>query len=550
MKIALAQLNPHIGNFEANTQQVTDTYREAVANGARLVVYPELAICGYPPLDFLDYRHFVEKCLAAIDKIAHITGDAGIIIGAPSVNPDPKGKNLFNSAFYLCQGKIKKVVHKTLLPTYDVFDEYRWFEPGVPSGCIVHDGVKIALTVCEDLWNMDEDPLYATWPMEQLITENPSMMINIAASPFNYRHATDRKSILIQNIIQYQLPLVYVNHAGAQTDILFDGSSLVFNRSGNIIAEAAHFKPDLIYCDFDESLQDIKGDVLLQATPDKSALIYDALICGIRDYFEKMGFTKAIFGMSGGIDSAIVLALACEALGAKNVHAVMMPSRFSTDHSVSDSVKMIEKLQCVSSEIPIESLFKTYLDTLSDNFKGTEFGVAEENIQARIRGTLLMAISNKHGYILLNTSNKSELAVGYGTLYGDMCGGLAVLGDVYKTDIYELAKFINRNDEIIPVNILMKPPSAELRPGQKDTDSLPPYDLLDAVLLRYIEQAKGPDEIIADGFPKATVLRILKMVNNNEWKRFQFAPILRVSPKAFGRGRRMPLVASYLGNND
>jgi NAD+ synthase (glutamine-hydrolysing) len=305
-----------------------------------------------------------------------------------------------------------------------------------------------------------------------------------------------------------------------------------------------------LYCEFDESAQDIKGELLLQETPDKSQLIHDALVCGVRDYFSKMGFTKAIFGMSGGIDSAIVLALACEALGAKNVHAVMMPSRFSTDHSVSDSVKMIEKLQCVSSEIPIETLFNTYLETLADNFKGTEFGVAEENIQARIRGVLLMAISNKHGYILLNTSNKSELAVGYGTLYGDMCGGLAVLGDVYKTDIYELAAYINRNEEIIPQNIIKKPPSAELRPGQKDTDSLPPYDLLDAVLLRYIEQAKGPDEIIDEGYPKATVLRILKMVNNNEWKRFQFAPILRVTPKAFGRGRRMPLVASYLGNND
>jgi NAD+ synthase (glutamine-hydrolysing) len=549
MKIALAQLNFHIGNFEANTRAILDSVASAEAAGAQLVVFPELAVCGYPPLDFLDYKHFVAKCLKAVDKIAAASNNIGIIVGGPSVNPDPRGKNLFNSAFYLFQGRIQAVVNKTLLPTYDVFDEYRWFEPGSPSGCIEHMGVRIALTVCEDLWNMDEDPLYATWPMEKLAAQQPELMINIAASPFNYRHAGDRKKILLQNIHQYKLPLVYVNQTGAQTDIIFDGASLVYNREGVLVSEGRHFESDLLFCEFDTTKKDITGTAANIQTPEKPARIHAALICGIRDYFNKMGFTKATLGMSGGIDSAVVLALAAEALGAENVLPVMMPSQYSSDHSISDSVAMINTLGCKHTTIEIEPLFNEYLKSLEENFRDTAFNVAEENIQARIRGTLLMAISNKHGYILLNTSNKSELAVGYGTLYGDMCGGLSVIGDLYKMEVYELARYINRNREIIPLNIIEKAPSAELRPGQKDSDSLPPYEILDEILLRYIEQAKGPDVIIDEGFEKPLVLRILKMVNSNEWKRFQFAPILRVSPKAFGRGRRMPLVANYLGNN-
>lgn len=549
MKIALAQLNSHIGNFDANTRDIIKAIHEAKSNHASLIVFPELSVCGYPPLDFLDYAHFNEKCLQAVEVIAGHSNGIGVIVGGPSVNPDPKGKNLFNSAFFLLDGKIKKVVNKSLLPTYDVFDEYRWFEPGTPSGCIDHQGVKIALTVCEDLWNMDEDPLYSSWPMDALIAEKPDLMINIAASPFSYRHAGDRKRILVQNILQYNLPLVYVNQSGAQTDIIFDGSSLVYNKSGNIVQEGKAFQSDLIYCEFDSAIKDIKGYPLSHVNQTKPALIHEALVCGIRDYFHKMNFSKAILGMSGGIDSAVVLALACSALGPENVMAVMMPSQYSSDHSVSDSEKMIASLGCKSTIIPIESTFNSYLHDLSENFAGTTFNVAEENIQARIRGTILMAISNKHGYILLNTSNKSELAVGYGTLYGDMCGGLSVIGDVYKMEIYELARYINSDKEIIPVNIIEKAPSAELRPGQKDSDSLPPYDVLDDILFRYIEMAQGPDMIIKFGYSKTLVYRILKMVNSNEWKRFQFAPILRVSPKAFGRGRRMPLVANYLGDN-
>ena len=372
-------------------------------------------------------------------------------------------------------------------------------------------------------------------------------MINIAASPFNYSHAEERKKILEKNVLQYKAPLLYINHIGAQTDLLFDGGSLVYDNKGKLICEGNYFKEDFIVCEFDSG----KLTAVKSQTPElptlKTGRIYNALLMGISDYFSKMGFKKAVLGLSGGIDSAIVTVLAAHALGKENVHAVLMPSQFSSDHSVNDSVQLAKKLGVSYETIPIKSMYDAYASALENDFKDLPFDVTEENLQARIRGTLLMALSNKFKYILLNTSNKSELAVGYGTLYGDMCGGLSVIGDLYKTDIYELAQYINRNEEVIPGNIITKPPSAELRPGQKDSDSLPPYDVLDSVLYQYIEQAKGPDEIIAQGFDEALVLRILRMVNNNEFKRHQTPPILRVSSKAFGRGRRMPIVAKYLG---
>jgi len=386
--------------------------------------------------------------------------------------------------------------------------------------------------------------------MKELIQQDPQLMINIAASPFCYHHAEDRKAILIKNVKEYQLPLLYVNHVGAQTDLLFDGGSLLVDQQGNIQHELRYFEEDFITCDFkaeEKSFSHIESAFPTALPTERIGRIHQGLVMGIRDYFVKMGFSKAILGLSGGIDSALVLALAAEALGAENVHAVLMPSEFSSDHSVDDSVSMVKTLGCTHEILPIASMYDSFLLALKDDFKDTPFNVAEENIQARIRGLLLMALSNKFGYILLNTSNKSELAVGYGTLYGDMCGGLSVIGDLYKTDVYALSKYINREKEIIPNNIIHKAPSAELRPGQFDSDSLPPYDVLDAILHRYIEQQKGPDKICKEGFDEALVYRILKMVNNNEWKRFQFAPILRVTSKAFGRGRRMPLVAKYLG---
>lgn len=547
MKIALAQLNYHIGNFSSNTEKIISTIKKARENGADLVVFSELAVCGYPPLDFLDYGHFIRRCRESIDQIAEETTGITAIVGAPAHNPDPKGKNLFNSAYVLSDGKIQQVVHKTLLPTYDVFDEYRWFESNRQFSCVEVNGVRIALTVCEDLWNMDEDPLYTFWPMKELIGQNPDLMINIAASPFNYRQAEDRKAILEKNIREYRLPLIYVNHSGAQTDLIFDGGSLVYDKEGCILAELDYFNEDYLLCDFQSGSFsfEISTPRELKGPGDKMQRICAALETGIRDYFGKMGFRKAILGMSGGIDSALVLALACRALGPEHVHAVLMPSAFSSDHSVSDSLLMVERLGCSHEILPIQSAYDTFLQLLAKDFEGTAFGVAEENIQARIRGLLLMALSNKFGYILLNTSNKSELAVGYGTLYGDMCGGLSVIGDLYKTDVYAISEYLNREEEVIPRNIISKAPSAELRPGQKDSDSLPDYSLLDGILFRYIEEQKGPVKLVAEGYEEATVNRVLTMVNNNEWKRHQFAPILRVSPKAFGRGRRMPLVARY-----
>ncbi len=543
MKIALAQINCHIGNFETNPANILNYIEKAQQQSADIIIFPELAICGYPPLDFLDVTHFTQSCVSAIEKIATKCTAITAIIGSPSINPVLKGKNLYNSAFVLSDGKIQQVIHKTLLPTYDVFDEYRYFEPNNEFSVIKVKGKKIALTICEDLWNEEDDPMYVFSPMEELIQQHPEFIINIAASPFDYQQQEKRKSILRRNVLKYNLPLFYVNHAGAQTDILFDGGSLALNSNGTMVAELNYFSEDFKI--IDTNSEEFKTPCTKNESG-KIERIHQALVIGIRDYFGKMNFQKAILGLSGGVDSALVFALAVEALGKENVIPVMMPSTFSSDHSVSDSVKMGGLLGVEVLKIPIAPIYESFLEATKENFADKPFNVAEENIQARTRGTLLMALANKHGYILLNTSNKSELAVGYGTLYGDMAGGLSVIGDLYKTEVYGLCRYINRNSEVIPENILTKAPSAELRPGQKDSDSLPDYELLDQVLFHYIEGQKGPDEIINLGFDAALVKRILKMVNTNEYKRFQFAPILRVSPKAFGRGRRMPLVAKYL----
>lgn len=544
MKIALAQTNCHIGNFEANSEKFIHLIKRAQSEGAQLIVFPELAVSGYPPLDFLDYHHFTDECLKTVKTIAQHCDGVTAIIGTPSFNPVPEGKNLFNSAMVLSDGKIQHCINKTLLPTYDVFDEYRYFEPGKEFNCIEVNGIKIALTICEDLWNEEDDPMYIFSPMDKLIHHQPALIINIAASPFDYSHAEKRKAILQRNVRKYGLPLLYVNHAGAQTDIIFDGGSLALDADGNIAAELQYFSEDFSIIDT-ASLQH-RSIPPVPSMP-KMERIHKALVMGIGDYFSKMNFGHAILGLSGGVDSALVLALAVEALGKNRVHPVMMPSQFSSEHSVDDSVILAKNLGVDVIKIPIEDIFGSFLKETNPYFEGKPFDVAEENIQARIRGTLLMALANKHGYVLLNTSNKSELAVGYGTLYGDMAGGLSVIGDLYKTEVYELCRYINRNGEIIPENILTKAPSAELRPGQKDSDSLPEYDLLDSVLRLYIEGQLGFDEILKRGFDEKLVRRVLQMVNRNEYKRFQFAPVLRVSPKAFGRGRRMPLVAKYLG---
>jgi NAD+ synthase (glutamine-hydrolysing) len=547
LKITLAQLNYHTGNFELNTQKIIETIDQAKVEQSDLVVFSELSVCGYPPRDFLEFNDFINLCAQSVQSIAKECIGIAAIVGAPTVNPKVEGKDLFNSAYFLANGKVQQIIHKTLLPNYDVFDEYRYFEPNKTFEIVNYKGKKLAITICEDLWNLSENPMYITSPMDVLIHQNPDCIINIAASPFSKVQINTRLNVLQNNALKYQLPLLYVNHIGAQTQLIFDGGSCVLNSNGKLLHELKYFEEDVISVD----LTTLNSQNVFTETEQTKGINYhnieQALVLGIKEYFRKQGFTKAILGLSGGVDSALVVYLAAKALGAQNVMAVMLPSQYSSNHSIIDSKKLVENLGIKSDLISIENTFDALQNTLSKQFENTEFGITEENMQSRSRAVILMALANKFGYILLNTSNKSELAVGYGTLYGDMCGGISVIGDLYKTEVYALCNFINRSEEIIPINILTKAPSAELRPNQKDSDSLPDYQVLDAILNYYIEERKGPNEIIKLGFSEELVKRTLKMVNNNEWKRLQAPPVLRVSSKSFGPGRRMPLVAKYLG---
>ncbi|MGC4234143.1 MAG: NAD+ synthase [Niabella sp.] len=565
MKFALAQQNYHIGNFEANVEKIIAGIQQAKAQGADLVIFSELCICGYPPRDFLEFNDFINKCYAAIDTIREHADTIGVLVGAPARNTNPLGKDLFNAVFLLHEKEIKGEVHKTLLPTYDVFDEGRYFEPAYSWNVLEFMGKKLAVTICEDIWNMGSNPLYRITPMEELIKFGPDVIINLSASPYNYAQDIVRNSIVKAHTLKYNLPMLYCNAVGSQTEIVFDGGSLVYDNAGNKAGELKYFEEDFKVFDFNDLVHKTPestaettvyfassevgfGKDVLEYLTDKTSIaeIHSALLLGIKDYFAKMGFTKAIIGSSGGIDSAVTIALAVEALGKENVRAVLMPSQYSTSHSVSDAEQLSKNLGNPYNIIAIKNIYDAFLTELSPLFKDLPFSVAEENIQSRSRGNLLMAIANKFGYILLNTSNKSELATGYGTLYGDMAGGLGVLGDVYKTQVYALARYINREKEIIPDHILTKAPSAELRPDQKDSDSLPEYDELDTILFKYIEERQGPKELVAQGFDERLVARILRMVNLNEYKRNQFCPIIRVSYKAFGVGRRIPIVAKYL----
>lgn len=550
MKIALAQINVHIGNFEANFNKIAHFIDDAKKQQADIVLFPELSVCGYPPRDFLDFDDFVDKCYEVIEKIKPLTQEIAVVVGSPSRNPKIEGKDLYNSAFFIFEGEIKYIVNKALLPTYDIFDEYRYFEPATEFQNITFKGRKIALTVCEDLWNVGNDnPMYKACPMDVLIKDKvqPEVMLNISASPFDYDHAAGRITTLKANTAKYKIPVFYVNHCGAQTDLIFDGGSIVVNANSVVFDEMKYFEEQLAVYDLDEVINSAKTQNLDNVQPkEKIDLIYRALVTGIRNYFEKLGFKKAILGLSGGVDSALTAVLAADALGAENVWGLLMPSQYSTGHSVSDALALAKNIGIKHDTIAIKNMYDSVIGELTPLFDGKSFDVTEENIQARLRGLTLMAMCNKHGYILLNTTNKSEAAVGYGTLYGDLCGGLAVLADVYKTEVYELVAYINREKEIIPQHIITKAPSAELRPGQKDQDTLPPYDVLDKILFQYIELSQSPQDILQLGFDEYTVRRTLKMVNSNEWKRFQFPPVLRVSPKAFGVGRRMPIEGKYL----
>jgi len=540
MKIALAQLNYHIGNFAENNRKIIAHIEKAKADKADLIVFAELAVGGYPAKDLLRNRRFIEGCNDSLAEIARSCHGITCIIGAPVENTDPEGKALYNAAVVIEGGAITRIVKKSLLPDYDVFDEYRYFEPNRYVSCIEIQGQKVALTICEDLWDDDASNSYVGDLMAELRKEAPAIIINIAASPFSYVHFENRINVLKRNVIKAGCPLVYVNHIGAHTDIIFDGRSLALDRNGDLLAELGRFEEDYRIVDTSG-----KGAAANAEPPSEIGLIHEALVLGLRDYFNKSGFKKAVLGLSGGLDSALVAALACEALGAENVLAVLMPSVYSSDHSLKDALDLVNNTGCAHHIIPIKDVASAFETTLSEAFAGRQPDVTEENIQARIRGTILMALSNKFGHILLNTSNKSEAAVGYGTLYGDMAGSLSVIGDVYKTQAYALANHINREREIIPINTLVKPPSAELRPGQKDSDSLPPYDLLDSVLFQLIELEKSASEVVKAGFDEALVQRIHKLLVGAEFKRYQAPPILRVSQKAFGSGRAMPLVAKY-----
>jgi len=604
MKIFLAQQNYHIGNFEANAKKIIDAINRAEIAGANLVLFSELCVCGYPPRDFMEFEDFINQCYQTIDIIKEYADEIGVLIGSPARNPRKEGKDLFNAAFLLHEKQIKAEIHKTLLPTYDIFDEHRYFEPAFDWKCIDFKGKKLAVTICEDIWNLGDNPLYRITPMEKLIREKPNVMLNLSASPYNYAADVVRRSIMEAHVAKYNLPMLYCNAVGAQTEIVFDGGSLVYDINGLLVKEMKYFEEDYALFDLkeisvsqpasdrlekamsealpvketainkDASLRGLGMQVSTSLRKSKTALkkyyysaaevghgsdtleyltekkniseIHQALILGIRDYFTKMGFKKATLGASGGVDSALVQALAVEALGKENVHVLLMPSEYSTSHSISDAEKLSKTLGNPYDIVPIIEVYNSFLNTLKPIFKDLPFSIAEENIQSRTRGNLLMALANKFNYILLNTSNKSELATGYGTLYGDMAGGLSVLGDLYKTQVYALAKFVNRDKELIPASVLTKAPSAELRPDQKDSDSLPDYDILDRILYQYIEMRQGPKEIIKQGFDAALVARVLKLVNTNEYKRNQFCPIIRVSAKAFGVGRRLPIVAKYL----
>ena len=550
MKITIAQLNYHIGNFDRNKDLICNAIKKAKSEGSDLIVFSELCIPGYPPLDLLDRLDFIEKCRSTVNEIAKECTGIAAIVGSPTLNTKPEGKKLFNSALVLSEGKIIFSANKALLPTYDIFDEYRYFEPENRFSVLSFKGMKFAITICEDLW--DEQPfdnefektrLYTVSPMEELSKQNPDIIINISASPFSYSKIEAKENIFRSKAIKYKIPVISVNQVGANTELIFDGASLVVNGKGEIINRLPFFEEAVKTY----SLEEITSGTnkVNYTRPATISLIHSALVTGVRDYFAKSGLKSGIVGLSGGIDSAICLCLAAEALGNKNLRAVLMPSRYSSDHSVNDAIALAKTLNVQYDILNIEKPFSAFEDVLSPLFNGKNKDVTEENIQARVRAILLMAISNKYGCIVLNTSNKSEAAVGYGTLYGDMAGGLSVIGDVYKTDVYKLAEYINRERTIIPENTINKAPSAELRPDQRDTDSLPDYDKLDAILYQYIELQKPAGRIISEGSDKETVNKVIRMIDFNEYKRYQAPPVLRISSKAFGAGRRMPLVARY-----
>ncbi len=557
MKIAIAQLNPTVGDIKGNAQQILTAAKEADRLGANLLLTPELSLCGYPPRDLLMRPSFIEQMKQRVIQLAtELPQNITALVGIAEANSEAakKGeKPIFNSMALLQAGKVKEIFHKRLLPTYDVFDEDRYFESGTEANSFVWEGehatVHVGVTICEDLWNNESfwgGRAYPIDPTEELVTKGVDIVVNLSASPFVSGKQSIRERMIAHAAKQNGCPIVYVNQVGGNDDLIFDGRSVAVNRSGELVSRAAGFDSDLQVLTFDagekKALQTGEIKPLPTAT---EAEIWEALVLGVKDYARKCGFTKAVIGLSGGVDSAMVSAIAATALGPKNVLGILMPSPYSSGHSISDAEQLANNLGITTQTISIGKLMEGYDSTLESLFEGTESGVTEENLQSRIRGSLLMAVSNKFGHLLLTTGNKSEMAVGYCTLYGDMNGGLAVIADVPKTSVYSICRWLNRDHEVIPSNIITKPPSAELKPDQVDQDSLPDYDVLDDILERLMQKQQSADEIVAAGHSAAVVEKVVRLVTRAEFKRRQSAPVLKVTDRAFGIGWRMPIASRW-----
>jgi NAD+ synthase (glutamine-hydrolysing) len=541
MKIALGQINTKVGDLKRNTDLIIENIEKAKTNGIDLIVFPELSICGYPPRDLLDFRCFAEDNLKYLDKIREVSSGIGVICGYIDINREFTGKKFFNAAAFIYNGEIITRYYKRLLPFYDVFDETRYFEPGDKDIFVEFKGKKLGITICEDLWN-DKDywkrQLYHIDPAEKLIKGKTDAIINISASPYLLNKEKDRFAILRNTSQKNNVPIVYVNQVGGNDDLLFDGVSFVIDGKGEIKTLCRDFEEDFAVYDLDENTGEIH-----QISQQEEESLFKALCTGVKDYCGKLGFKKVVLGLSGGIDSAVTAVIAAYALGKENVTGITMPSMYSSGGSISDSEILANNLAIEFLNIPIKDMFDTYVGKIKKD-SDISVDLAEENLQARIRANILMMYSNRYGHLLLTTGNKSELSVGYCTLYGDMCGGLAVLSDVPKVMVYRLAKYINRDKEIIPVDTITKPPSAELRPDQKDMDSLPPYEVLDDILKMFVEENKSITEI-SKKYPEDLVKDIVKKINNCEYKRRQAALGLKVTTKAFGVGRRFPIVQGY-----
>jgi NAD+ synthase (glutamine-hydrolysing) len=579
LKLAIAQLNPTIGDLQGNAQRILEAAQRAADQGARLLLTPELSLCGYPPRDLLMQPRFVQAMAEILQEMATaLPPQLLALVGTVDPNGrSPQGeKPLFNSVALLEAGKVRRMFHKRLLPTYDVFDEDRYFEPGLEPNWFILDqidpddpyapispnsAIKVGVTICEDLWNDEEfwgKRTYPENPISDLADLGMELVVNLSASPYSVGKQPLRESMLSHSATRFQMPIIYVNQVGGNDDLIFDGQSVVLNRAGEVVARAQAFRDDLVMVEYDLAAREVQSGAIAPPPASEDEEIWGALVLGVRDYAHKCSFSKAVIGLSGGIDSALVAAIATAALGPQQVLGVLMPSPYSSDHSVQDALELAQNLGIATETLPIGDLMQGYDATFADLFAGTEFGIAEENIQSRIRGNLLMAIANKFGYLLISTGNKSEMAVGYCTLYGDMNGGLAAIADVPKTRVYSLCRWLNESgrqlsgltlapdaEAVIPPSIITKPPSAELKPGQVDQDSLPPYDILDDILCRLITRHQAPHEILEAGHEPAVVERVIQLVTRAEFKRKQAPPGLKITDRAFGTGWRMPIAQRW-----